>query len=246
MSTSVPLPQPSANILRSHSLGVKFFIVLLLAFGMSISGFFVEGLTRERADRHGVLAASSENAPEQPKTVLGIRLADSYRSVRRSLHYITLFLGLVFLTVLSLRSHDRKERPPSPICSGRHCADYLLSSSTFIGGASRLRPQFPDCRRIHCGSVLGQYGLGVSKPQARAAGTRGIHTALCLYLCAFACRGLRFACGSYRQLLLRLRLQCTSRETSIGMETVCRHAASPRLVRMGVLASLGWSNFASR
>ena len=98
MSTSVPLPQPSANILRSHSLGVKFFIVLLLAFGMSISGFFVEGLTRERADRHGVLAASAENAPEQPKTVLGIRLADSYRSVRRSLHYITLFLGLVFLT----------------------------------------------------------------------------------------------------------------------------------------------------
>jgi inner membrane protein len=65
---------------------------------MSISGFFVEGLTTERADRHGVLAASAENASDQPKTVLGIRLADSYRSTRRSLHYITLFLGLVFLT----------------------------------------------------------------------------------------------------------------------------------------------------
>jgi hypothetical protein len=97
MSTSVS-PQPSGTSLFSRSLGTKFFILLLLAVGMSISGFFVEGLTTERADRHGVLAASSDNASEQPKTVLGIRLADSYRSTRRSLHYITLFLGLVFLT----------------------------------------------------------------------------------------------------------------------------------------------------
>jgi inner membrane protein involved in colicin E2 resistance len=97
MSTFVS-PRPSGTSLFSRSLGTKFFILLLLAVGMSISGFFVEGLTTERADRHGVLAASSDNASEQPKTVLGIRLADSYRSTRRSLHYITLFLGLVFLT----------------------------------------------------------------------------------------------------------------------------------------------------
>jgi inner membrane protein len=77
---------------------MKFFILLLLALIMSISGFFVEGLTTERADLHGVLTASSERPTQQPKTVLGIRLADSYRSIRRSLHYITLFLGLVFLT----------------------------------------------------------------------------------------------------------------------------------------------------
>ena len=91
-------PQPASTNLRSRSLGAKFFVVILLALGMSISGFFVEGLTTERADIHGVLAASSDNASEQPKTVLGIHLADSYRSMRRSLHYITLFLGLVFLT----------------------------------------------------------------------------------------------------------------------------------------------------
>jgi inner membrane protein involved in colicin E2 resistance len=97
MSTFVP-PPPSTTNLFSRSLGTKFFVVMLLAIGMSLSGFFVEGLTTERADRHGVLAASSENAPEQPKTVLGIRLADSYRSIHRLLHYITLFLGLVFLT----------------------------------------------------------------------------------------------------------------------------------------------------
>jgi len=72
-------------------------VVLLLAFAMSLSGFFVEGLTTERAERHGVLAATTEQPTAQPQTVLGIRLADSYRSTRRSLHYITLFLGLVFL-----------------------------------------------------------------------------------------------------------------------------------------------------
>jgi inner membrane protein involved in colicin E2 resistance len=97
MSTLIP-PQPSLPDLRSRSLGAKFFIIVLLALGMSLSGFFVEGLTTDRADRHGVLAASSDSPSEQPKTVLGIRLADSYRSMRRSLHYITLFLGLVFLT----------------------------------------------------------------------------------------------------------------------------------------------------
>ena len=96
--SSFAAPQPSFDTLRTRSMGTKFFIILLLALVMSLSGFFVEGLTTERADRHGLLAASGENASEQPKTVLGIRLADSYRSMRRSLHYITLFLGLVFLT----------------------------------------------------------------------------------------------------------------------------------------------------
>jgi inner membrane protein involved in colicin E2 resistance len=97
MSTFVPPPPAVANRF-SRSLGTKFFVVILLAVGMSISGFLVEGLTTERANNHGVAAASAENAPEQPTTVFGVRLADSYRSIHRSLHYITLFLGLVFLT----------------------------------------------------------------------------------------------------------------------------------------------------
>lgn len=97
MSTFNP-PLSSSMNPRNRSLGLKFFVIVVLALGMSISGFLVEGLTTERADLHGVRAASSEGAAEQPKTVLGIRLADSYRSMHRSLHYITLFLGLVFLT----------------------------------------------------------------------------------------------------------------------------------------------------
>jgi inner membrane protein len=90
---------PFVRKMRSRfSLGGKFFVVVLLALLMSLSGLLVEGLTTERADQHGVLAASAEGATQQPATVFGIRLADSYRSIHRSLHYITLFLGLVFLT----------------------------------------------------------------------------------------------------------------------------------------------------
>lgn len=97
MSTFVP-PMSYTTSLRSRSLGAKFFVIMLLACVMSLPGFFVEGLTTERANNHGLLAASSDKPSAQPTTVLGIRLADSYRSTRRSLHYITLFLGLVFLT----------------------------------------------------------------------------------------------------------------------------------------------------
>jgi inner membrane protein len=98
MSSFAPSTVTLPNFRFFRSLGAKFFVIMFLALVMSISGFLVEGLTVERANNHGLLAASAGHATEQPKTVLGIRLADSYRSTRRSLHYITLFLGLVFLT----------------------------------------------------------------------------------------------------------------------------------------------------
>ena len=96
MSSSVP-PPPSADTTVSRSFGTKFFIILLLAFVMSLSGLFVDSLTEDRATMHGGAAAAAGTAA-QPATVLGIRLTDSYRSMYRSLHYIPLFLGLVFLT----------------------------------------------------------------------------------------------------------------------------------------------------
>ncbi len=95
---SFATPMSSFPSFQFRSMGAKFFVIMLLAFVMSISGFVVEGLTVERANNHGLLAASAEHPTEQPKTLLGVRLADSYRSTRRSLHYIPLFLGLVFLT----------------------------------------------------------------------------------------------------------------------------------------------------
>ena len=106
-------PMPSALSLPSRSLGAKFFVIMLLAFVMSISGFLVEGLTRERADHRGLLAASAENPTAQPASLLGIRLADSYRSTRRSLHYITLFLGLVFLTYFLFEASTGKRVHPA-------------------------------------------------------------------------------------------------------------------------------------
>jgi hypothetical protein len=112
MSTFVPT-QPSTNNPRFRSLGAKFFLLLLLSVLMSASGFFIEGLTTSRAATHGVLAASLEHPTEQVKTVLGIRLADSYRSIRRSLHYITLFLGLVFLTYFLFEVLTRKSVHPA-------------------------------------------------------------------------------------------------------------------------------------
>ncbi len=98
---------------RTRSLGAKFFVIMLLALVMSISGVVVEGLTRERANIHGLLAASAEHPTAQPTTVLGIRLADSYRSTRRSLHYIPLFLGLVFLTYFLFEIRTGKRVHPA-------------------------------------------------------------------------------------------------------------------------------------
>jgi inner membrane protein involved in colicin E2 resistance len=112
MSSSAPT-QPSLASLRTRSMGAKFFIILFLAFAMSISGFFVEGLTTERANNHGFLATSVENAPQPPSTILGMRRADSYRSIHRSLHYITLFLGLVFLTYFLLEILTGKSVHPA-------------------------------------------------------------------------------------------------------------------------------------
>ncbi len=106
-------PQASFPAIRSRSLGAKFFVIILLALLMSISGFLVESLTTDRAFQHGVQAASSEGASEQPKTVLGIHLADSYRSMHRSLHYITLFLGLVFLTYFIFEALSGKRVHPA-------------------------------------------------------------------------------------------------------------------------------------
>ncbi len=111
--SSFVAPQPSLASVRSRSMGAKFFVILFLAFVMSISGFFVEGLTTERANSHGFPAASVENVPEQPSTILGLRLADSYRSIHRSLHYITLFLGLVFLTYFLLEVLTGKSVHPA-------------------------------------------------------------------------------------------------------------------------------------
>jgi inner membrane protein len=72
----------------------------------------VEGLTESRANNHGV-AAAVENTSAQPTTVFGIRLVDSYRSTMRSVKYITLFLGLVFLAYFLFEVQTKKSVHPA-------------------------------------------------------------------------------------------------------------------------------------
>jgi len=86
--------------LRSRSMGMKLIVVCGLALLMTIPAFFVSGLVDDRSQ-------PSENAVQQMASHAGgqqffpgstIKLVDSYRSVTRSLKYVLLFLGLVFLT----------------------------------------------------------------------------------------------------------------------------------------------------
>jgi inner membrane protein len=100
MSTTFPLPSaaiPAHNKVRST--GTKFFVLFVLAVLMSTPGFFMSSLADDRAAAHGASTTyTSDGQAVAPHTVLGIKMADSYRSIHRSLKYITLFLGLVFLT----------------------------------------------------------------------------------------------------------------------------------------------------
>jgi inner membrane protein involved in colicin E2 resistance len=94
-------PQPSHPFvnLKSRSIGTKFFLLFVLAILMSIPGLFVNSLANDRAVTRGATTTYDNNGTAiPPHTVLGIRMADSYRSTQRSIKYITLFLGLVFLT----------------------------------------------------------------------------------------------------------------------------------------------------
>lgn len=82
------------SLRTSFSIGGKFFLLFTLAVLMSIPGFFVHSLATDRAATHA--AGVSASAPA--KKIFGVPLAESYRSTERATKYITLFLGLVFLT----------------------------------------------------------------------------------------------------------------------------------------------------
>ena len=100
MSTIFPsLPETAAASVKSRAAGTKFFVLFALAVLMSIPGLFVDGLADSRAAQRGAVTTyTSDGTAQPPHTVLGIKMADSYRSIHRSLKYITLFLGLVFIT----------------------------------------------------------------------------------------------------------------------------------------------------
>jgi inner membrane protein len=92
-------PSMQAN-LKSRSMGLKLLVVCVLALLMTIPTLFVSGLVDERSQGAENAAQQSATHATSQQTFFGssIKLVDSYRSITRSLKYVLLFLGLVFLT----------------------------------------------------------------------------------------------------------------------------------------------------
>lgn len=100
----------------SRSMGLKLFVVCVLALMMTIPSFFVGGLVDERAQRAAdaaKLMMSGIVAGQQTLLGTSIREADTYRSVERSMKYVLLFLGLVFLTYFVFEATSGKRVHPA-------------------------------------------------------------------------------------------------------------------------------------
>jgi inner membrane protein len=101
--------------IRSRSMGMKLMVVCVLALLMTIPSFFVGGLVDERAQRAEIAARQVSGHAGSQKTLFGssIRVADTYQSVTRSLKYVLLFLGLVFLTYFVFEATSNKRVHPA-------------------------------------------------------------------------------------------------------------------------------------
>ena len=86
--------------MKSRSMGMKLILVCVLSLLMTIPTFFVGGLVDERSQRAAGAGMGISGQVVTQRTLLGsnIRIVDTYRSVTRSLKYVPLFLGLVFLS----------------------------------------------------------------------------------------------------------------------------------------------------
>ncbi len=90
----------------TRSAGVKLIVVCVLAVMMNIPGLFVQGLVNDRMT-HAAEATARIGGPSTSVTV------DSYRSVNRSLKYVLLFEGLVFLTYFTFEVTSGKRIHPA-------------------------------------------------------------------------------------------------------------------------------------
>jgi inner membrane protein len=99
----------------SRSMGMKLMLVGVLALLMTIPSFFVRGLVDERAQRAENAARQISGNASSQQTLFGssIRVADTYQSVTRSLKYVLLFLGLVFLTYFVFEATSSKRVHPA-------------------------------------------------------------------------------------------------------------------------------------
>jgi inner membrane protein involved in colicin E2 resistance len=111
--------------LRSRSMGLKLLVVGVLAMLMTIPSLFVWGLVEDRSQGAENAVQQSSNHSVSQQTLFGssIKAVDSYRSINRSLKYVLLFLGLVFLTYFMFEVTTGKRVHP---------AQYLLVGTAQI------------------------------------------------------------------------------------------------------------------
>lgn len=109
------LPSAFPAGLRSRSMGVKLIVVCILALLMTIPAFFVGGLVDERAHLATDRTTRANATVTSQPSLFGspIPEVDTYRSVNRSLKYVLLFLGLVFLTYFILEATSGKRVHPA-------------------------------------------------------------------------------------------------------------------------------------
>ena len=101
--------------LNARSMGAKLIILCALALLMTIPSFFVSGLVDDRSKGPENAVQQANSAIAAPQIIPGstIKLVDSYRSVTRSLKYVLLFLGLVFLTYFIFEATTGKRVHPA-------------------------------------------------------------------------------------------------------------------------------------
>ena len=114
--TSAALPSFATHpASTTRSMGVKLLLICLLAVLMAIPAFLVSGLVDERSQGAQSSTQVQNAQPAEQHHLLGspIKMVDSYRSVTRSLKYILLFLGLVFLTYFVFEATTGKRVHPA-------------------------------------------------------------------------------------------------------------------------------------
>jgi inner membrane protein involved in colicin E2 resistance len=112
LSMSQTGPQAGSS---PRSMGVKLIVVCVLALLMTMPSLFVLGLVEDRSQGPENTVQQANEHGGGPQTIPGstIKLVDSYRAVTRSLKYVPLFLGLVFLTYFIFEATTGKRVHPA-------------------------------------------------------------------------------------------------------------------------------------
>jgi inner membrane protein len=153
----------------TRSAGKKLFVICLLAVAMNIPGLFVQGLVNDRTQ-------NSAQAAQRLGGVTGTEVVDPYQSVNRSLKYVLLFEGLVFLTYFIFETTSSKRMHPAQylLVGVAQIIFYLLLLSFsekvgfdvgfLIAGAATVTLLAANAAWVFRSSSLGMRALAVFAP----------------------------------------------------------------------------------